>query len=98
MIVDTKMLWLATCVVVTAQCRTSIALAEGTANSEAETVVDMLAFPEAPLFVNDRLHWVEYASNRLMRLDGEARTVTTWQSAAAPIRHRPGARQNGIRK
>ncbi len=72
---NTRKFWLATCVVATVQCGTSTAVAEGTANTEAETVVDMLAFPEAPLFVNDRLHWVEYASNRLMRLDGETRTV-----------------------
>ncbi|MFQ5547698.1 MAG: SMP-30/gluconolactonase/LRE family protein [Woeseia sp.] len=48
---------------------------EGVAAGEAATVVDKLPFPEGPLFVNGRLHWVEYASNRLMRLDGETRTV-----------------------
>jgi hypothetical protein len=30
------------------------AIAEGTANTGAVTVVDELQFPEAPLFVNDR--------------------------------------------
>ena len=73
--IDAKMLWLTICVVATALCTTSTAVAQGAANSRAVTVVDELAFPEAPLFVNDRLHWVEYASNRLMRLDGETRTV-----------------------
>jgi len=71
----TRMLWLSTCVVATAACTTSDPEAEGAANSNAVTVVDQLAFPEAPLFVNDQLHWVEYGSNRLMRLDGETRTV-----------------------
>ncbi len=65
---NTKMLWLVTCV-------TSIAVAEGTADTGAEMIVDELHFPEAPLFVNEQLHWVEYISNRLMRLDGDTRTV-----------------------
>lgn len=72
---DAGLLWLATCVVATAACTTSDPEGEGPANSGAVTIVDQLAFPEAPLFVNDRLHWVEYSSNRLMRLDGETRTV-----------------------
>ena len=72
---DAGPLWLATCVVATASCTTSDPEAEGPANTGAVTIVDQLAFPEAPLFVNDRLHWVEYSSNRLMRLDGETRTV-----------------------
>ena len=72
---DAGLLWLATCVVATAACTTSDPDGEGTANTGAVTIVDQLAFPEAPLFVNDRLHWVEYSSNRLMRLDGEARIV-----------------------
>ncbi len=71
----TRKIWLATCTVATALYTISSAVAQGTANTDAVTVVDKLAFPEAPLFVNDRLHWVEYASNRLMRLDGETRTV-----------------------
>ncbi len=73
--IDTKILWFATCVVATALYPISTAVAQGTARTEAVTVVDQLSFPEAPLFVNDQLHWVEYASNRLMRLDGETRTV-----------------------
>ena len=72
---DAGPLWLATCVVAMASCTTSDPEAEGPANTGAVTIVDQLAFPEAPLFVNDRLHWVEYSSNRLMRLDGETRTV-----------------------
>jgi len=52
-------------------CATSVTVAE----SVAETVVDKLSFPEAPLFVNEQLHWVEYGSSRLMRLEGEIRTV-----------------------
>jgi len=73
--IDTKMPWLATCVVAAALCATSTAVAQDPVASGAVTVVDKLPFPEAPLFVNDRLHWVEYISNRLMRLDGETRTV-----------------------
>ncbi len=69
------MLQLITCVIATTLCATSTAVAEGAADTRAETVVDKLAFPEAPLFVNEQLHWVEYISNRLMRLDGETRTV-----------------------
>ena len=72
---DAGLLWLATCVVATAACTTSDPEGEGIANTGAVMIVDQLAFPEAPLFVNDRLHWVEYSSNRLMRLDGETRTV-----------------------
>ncbi len=75
MTIDMRMLWLATCVAATAACTTSDPEGEGPANTGAVTIVDQLAFPEAPLFVNDRLHWVEYSSNRLMRLDGETRTV-----------------------
>jgi len=73
--VDTRILRLITCVIATALCATSTAVAEGAADTSAETVVDKLAFPEAPLFVNEQLHWVEYISNRLIRLDGETRTV-----------------------
>jgi sugar lactone lactonase YvrE len=73
--IDTKMLSFATCVIATAVCAISTAVAQGAAASGPVTVVDKLSFPEAPLFVNDRLHWVEYASNRLMRLDGETKTV-----------------------
>ncbi len=73
--IDTKMRWLATCVVATALCTISTAVVGGAASTGAVTVVDKLPFPEAPLFVNDQLHWVEYISNRLMRLDGETRTV-----------------------
>ncbi len=73
--IDSKMARLAICVAATALCTVSSAAAEDAANTGAVTVVDELAFPEGPLFVNDRLHWVEYISNRLMRLDGETRTV-----------------------
>jgi gluconolactonase len=79
--IDTKNLWLATCVIATALCTTSTAIAQGATNSGAVTVVDKLPFPEGPLFVNDQLHWVEYVSNRLMRLDGETRTVLHEQEA-----------------
>jgi len=75
---DTKIRCLATCVTATAICATPTAVAEVAevaADAGAVIVVDKLQFPEAPLFVNDQLHWVEYASNRLMRLDGETRTV-----------------------
>ena len=65
---NTKMRWLVTFL-------TSIAVAEDAADTGAVTVVDELQFPEAPLFVNEQLHWVEYISNRLMRLDGDTRTV-----------------------
>ncbi len=73
--IDTKMLCLAACVIATALSTTSSAVARGAANTEAATVLDKIPFPEGPLFVNDQLHWVEYASHRLMRLDGESRTV-----------------------
>ena len=69
------MVWLATCAVATALTSIATAVGEGADNTGIVTVVDRLAFPEAPLFVNDQLHWVEYGSNRLMRLDGETRTV-----------------------
>lgn len=73
--IDTKMAWLATCAITTALCAPSTASAEDAAKPGTVAVVDKLAFPEGPLFVNDQLHWVEYISNRLMRLDGNARTV-----------------------
>ncbi|MCH9006315.1 MAG: SMP-30/gluconolactonase/LRE family protein [Proteobacteria bacterium] len=73
--IDTKMYWLVTCVIATAHCTMSAAEAGGAASTAAVTVVDKIPFPEGPLFVNDQLHWVEYISNRLMRLDGETRTV-----------------------
>ena len=72
---NTRMTWLATCAIATGLYSMSTAAAQDTTGSEPVTVVDALSFPEAPLFVNDRLHWVEYFSSRLMRLDGEARTV-----------------------
>jgi sugar lactone lactonase YvrE len=62
-------------VIGTTPCVTSTVVADGAADTGAVVIVDELPFPEAPLFVNDRLHWVEYISNRLMRLDGETRTV-----------------------
>jgi len=71
----TKILWLATYVIATAPYTISSAVAAGETHAGAVTVVDKLSFPEGPLFVNDQLHWVEYSSNRLMRLDGETRTV-----------------------
>jgi len=73
--IKTRTLWLATCVITNALCTTSITVAETATEIGAATIVDKLSFPEAPLFVNEQLHWVEYGSNRLMRLDGEARTV-----------------------
>ncbi len=73
--IDTKMQWLATCVIATGLCTTSTSVAGSPANTGVVTVVDKIPFPEAPLFVNDQLHWVEYISNRLIRLDGETRTV-----------------------
>ena len=73
--VEMKIPWLVTCVITTGLSATSAASAEGAANTGAVTIVDKLPFPEGPLFVNDHLHWVEYSSNRLMRLDGETRTV-----------------------
>jgi len=75
MTVDSKILWFTACVMAIAPCMTSTAKAEDAIDYEAVTVVDGLSFPEAPLFVRDRLHWVEYGSNRLMRLDGDTRTV-----------------------
>ena len=71
----TTTLWLATCVITNALSAASIATAEGAAETGPVTIVDKLSFPEAPLFVNGQLHWVEYGSNRLMRLDGETKTV-----------------------
>lgn len=67
--------WLATFVFATALCGSSTAAEEGATSPEAVTIIDKIPFPEAPLFVNDKLHWVEYISNRLMRLDGDTRTV-----------------------
>jgi len=72
---DTKVLWLVTCLTATIPCMASTAAAETAADSRAVVIVDKLSFPEAPLFVNGQLHWVEYGSNRLMRLDGETKTV-----------------------
>jgi sugar lactone lactonase YvrE len=72
---DQKSSWLATCVAAISLCASFIAAAEDAARTEASTIVEELAFPEGPLFVDGRLHWVEYISNRLMRLDGESRTV-----------------------
>jgi len=73
--IKTKTLWVATCVIINALSAASIAAEEGAAETGPVTIVDELSFPEAPLFVNDQLHWVEYGSNRLMRLDGKTKTV-----------------------
>ena len=73
--IDTKMLWLAICIMATALSTTSTAVAGGADNTGTVTVVDEIPFPEGPLFVNNKLHWVEYISNRLVRLDGDTRTV-----------------------
>ncbi len=75
MAADTRKFWLATSAIVTTLGMTSTAVTENAANAGAVTIVDEIPFPEAPLFVNDQLHWVEYISNRLMRLDGDTRTV-----------------------
>ena len=72
---DTGKLWLAAAVIAAGLGATSAAVAEGAAETGIVTVVDKIPFPEGPLFVNDRLHWVEYASNQLVRLDGDNRTV-----------------------
>lgn len=45
-----------------------------------QVVADELAFPEGPLLVEGKLHWVEYAGNRLMRLDGDSKTVVHEQT------------------
>jgi hypothetical protein len=55
------------------------------ANTGAVTIVNKLSFPEGPLFVNDQLHWVEYISNRISRLDGETRTVLHEQDGSGLI-------------
>ncbi len=73
--ISTIILWLATCGIATVPCAIRTAVADGADNTEVVIIVDQLPFPEAPLFVNDQLHWVEYISNRLMRLDGQTRTV-----------------------
>lgn len=73
--IDRKSLWLFTCLVATILCAASNAMADSKDGASTVTIVDQLSFPEGPLFVNDRLHWVEYSSNRLMRLDGDTRTV-----------------------
>ena len=39
------------------------AVSTAVAEDAPETIVDKLAYLEAPLFVNDQLHWVEYISN-----------------------------------
>ena len=56
MTTNTRMVWLATCVVATALHTMSSAEAQVAASTGAVTIVDELAFPEAPLFVNDKLH------------------------------------------
>lgn len=45
--------------------------------SFAQTVViaEELKFPEGPLLINGKPHWVEYAGNAVMRLDGNKKTV-----------------------
>ena len=73
--IEMRMLWLATFVIAMVSIATSNSLAGDTENTGIVTVVDKIPFPEGPLFVNDQLHWVEYISNRLVRLDGEIRTV-----------------------
>ena len=72
---DTRKFWFSTLIFAIVLCTISTAAAEEAENAGAVIIVDQLPFPEAPLFVNERLHWVEYISNRLMRLDGETRTV-----------------------
>jgi len=47
---------------------------------ELQVVADGLKFPEGPLLVNGKLHWVEYAGNTLMRLDGDKKTVVHSQN------------------
>ena len=73
--IDTKSRCLATFLIATTLHGTTIAVAEDAGPTGTVTVIDKLSFPEGPLFVNDKLHWVEYSSNRLMRLDGETRTI-----------------------
>ena len=68
-------LWFSASLIAIGLSAMSSAVAEGAADAQAVVVVDKIPFPEAPLFVNGRLHWVEYISNQLMRLDGETRTV-----------------------
>ena len=67
--------WFAACATALTMSVATAGMADDASGHGALTVVDKLAFPEAPLFVANRLHWVEYASNRLMRLDGEDRKV-----------------------
>jgi gluconolactonase len=43
--------------------------------ADLEIITDDLKFPEGPLFVNGKLHWVEYAGNSLMRLDDNKKFV-----------------------
>jgi len=73
--IDTKFRCLATFLIATTLYETTIAVAEDSNPTGTVTVINKLSFPEGPLFVNDKLHWVEYSSNRLMRLDGETRTI-----------------------
>ena len=73
--VDMGKLWFSASMIAIGLSGMSSVVAEGAADTQAVVVVDKIPFPEAPLFVNGRLHWVEYISNQLMRLDGETRTV-----------------------
>lgn len=54
-----------------------------------DVVTDGLAFPEGPLIVEGKLHWVEYAGNTVMRLDGDTKTVVHTQD---------GCGHNGLAK
>lgn len=54
-----------------------------------EVVTDKLAFPEGPLLVDGKLHWVEYAGNAVMRLDGDQKVKVHGQD---------GCGHNGLAK
>ena len=54
---------------------TSALVAMGSAQAETEVIADGLKFPEGPLLIDGKPHWVEYAGNTVMRLDGDKKTV-----------------------
>jgi gluconolactonase len=70
-----KKLMRGVCITVTTLLFAASALAAG-----PEVIADGLKFPEGPLLVNGKLHWVEYAGNSLMRLDGDTKVTVHQQN------------------
>lgn len=64
-------------------------LANLTGASAQDVIADKLAFPESPLLVDGKIHWVEYAGNAVMRMDGDQKVT---------VHSQDGCGHNGLAK